>query len=184
MPSKRKCKHCGRYGYDLIRVNAGSFCNMDHAIAWAKDKASRDKQKERDKKHRERKKRFNDNDRSLRTKMAQKAFNDFVRARDANLPCVSCDRFHDGQYHAGHYRTVGAHPDLRFEEANCHKQCSVCNNHKSGNIADYRIELVKRIGVEKVEWLEGPHEAKKYTCEELKEIELKYKHKLKELRGE
>jgi hypothetical protein len=78
---------------------------------------------------------------------AQKAFNAWVRARDAALPCVSCGRHHEGQYHAGHYLTVGARPELRFTPANCHKQCSACNTHLHGNLILYRVELVKRIGL-------------------------------------
>ncbi|MCP4492501.1 MAG: recombination protein NinG, partial [Gammaproteobacteria bacterium] len=41
--------------------------------------------------------------------------------------------------------------------------------------------LVKKIGQDRVDWLEGKHEVRKYTCEDLKEVELKYKQKLKEL---
>ena len=52
------------------------------------------------------------------------------------------------------------------------------------NIANYRVNLLDKIGKEKVEWLEGPHEPKKYTCEELKEIELTYKQKLRDLKNE
>lgn len=113
----------------------------------------------------------------------QAVFNEWVRLRDAALPCVSCGRHHEGQYHAGHYRTVGANPELRFEPLNVHKQCAPCNNHKSGDIVNYRIELVKRIGVEKVEWLEGPHEAKRYTIEELKTIKAECRAKTRELKG-
>lgn len=113
---------------------------------------------------------------------AQVAINAWVRLRDAALPCVSCGRHHDGQYHAGHYRTVGSNPALRFEPLNIHKQCAPCNNHKSGDIVNYRIELVKRIGVEAVEWLEGPHEAKRYTIEDLKAITAEYRAKTRELR--
>ncbi|WP_321354584.1 recombination protein NinG [Pseudomonas extremaustralis] len=112
----------------------------------------------------------------------QKAFNEWVRLRDADLPCVSCGRHHDGQYHAGHYRTVAANPEIRFEPLNVHKQCAPCNNHKSGDIVNYRIELVKRIGAEAVEWLEGPHEAKKYTIEELKAMTAEYRAKTRELK--
>ena len=54
-----------------------------------------------------------------------------------------------------------------------------CNINLSGNIENYRINLVKKIGLENVEWLEGKHEPKKYTCEELKAIELKYKSLVK-----
>ncbi|NTU49477.1 MAG: recombination protein NinG [Desulfobulbaceae bacterium] len=115
-------------------------------------------------------------------KIAQSVFNQWVRVRDANLPCISCQRHHEGQYHAGHYLSTGAHPELRFNEFNNNKQCSACNNHLSGNIALYRINLIKKIGLENVEWLEGQHEPKKYTVEDLKEIIANYKSKLKELK--
>ncbi|VVP63090.1 hypothetical protein PS907_00137 [Pseudomonas fluorescens] len=115
-------------------------------------------------------------------KDTQQAFNAWVRARDAALPCVSCGRHHAGQYHAGHYRTVGANPELRFEPLNAWKQCAPCNNHLSGNLINYRISLLQRIGEEKVAWLEGPHEAKKYTVDELKAMTADYRAKTKELK--
>jgi len=71
---------------------------------------------------------------------------------------------------------------LRFCELNVHKQCSVCNNHRSGNIVEYRINLVKKIGAEQVEWLEGSHKPEKYTIEQIKEIRAEYQLKLKELK--
>jgi hypothetical protein len=113
---------------------------------------------------------------------AQTAFNAWVRERDAKLPCISCGRHHQGKYDAGHYRTVGSNPALRFEPLNCHRQCSPCNTHKSGDIVNYRIELVKRIGTELVEWLEGPHEAKRYTIDDLKAITAEYRAKTRELK--
>ena len=116
-------------------------------------------------------------------KDTQIAFNAWVRARDAELPCISCGRHHQGKYDAGHYRTVGSNPALRFEPLNCHRQCSPCNTQLSGNIVNYRIELVRRIGAEAVEWLEGPHEPKKYTVEELKAMTAEYRAKTRELKG-
>ena len=115
-------------------------------------------------------------------KDTQQAFNAWIRARDAGQPCISCGRHHEGQYHAGHYRTVGANPELRFEPLNAWKQCAPCNNHLSGNLINYRISLLQRIGEEKVAWLEGPHEAKKYTVEELKAMTAEYRAKTKELK--
>ncbi|WP_030141988.1 recombination protein NinG [Pseudomonas fluorescens] len=120
--------------------------------------------------------------RSQHMKEAQVAFNAWVRLRDAGLPCVSCGRHHNGQWHAGHYRTVGGSPELRFEPLNVWRQCAPCNNHQSGNIVNYRIELVKRIGEEKVAWLEGPHQPRKYTIEELKTIKAEYRAKARELK--
>ena len=110
---------------------------------------------------------------------AQAAFNAWIRARDAAQPCISCGRHHEGKYDAGHYRTVGSNPALRFEPLNCHKQCVPCNQHKSGDIVNYRISLVLRIGQDKVEWLEGPHEPQRYTIDDLKEIKARYKAMLK-----
>lgn len=113
---------------------------------------------------------------------AQAVFNEWVRLRDADLPCISCGRHHDGQYHAGHYRTVGANPEIRFEPLNVWKQCAPCNTHLSGNLVNYRLSLLQRIGVEKLEWLEGPHPARKYTTEEIKAIKADYREKIKELK--
>lgn len=115
---------------------------------------------------------------------AQAAVNAWVRARDEGLPCISCQRHHEGQYHAGHFRSVGACPELRFEPDNIHKQCAPCNNHLSGNIVAYRPRLIEKIGLERVEWIEGKHDAKKYTIDELKEIAKTYKAKLKALKNE
>ncbi len=115
---------------------------------------------------------------------AQKEFNAYIRLRDANKPCISCQRHHKGQYHAGHYRSVGACPELRFNELNVHKQCAPCNNHLSGNIGEYRISLAKLVGVKKVEWLEGKHEPLKLSIDDIKDIKAKYKLKQKELKHE
>ena len=117
-------------------------------------------------------------------KKAQAAVNAWVRARDKDLPCISCQRYHEGQYHAGHYRSVGACPELRFEPDNIHKQCAPCNNHLSGNIVAYRPNLIDKITLERTEWIEGKHDAKKYTKDELKEIAKHYKAKLKALQNE
>ena len=119
--------------------------------------------------------------RSKWLKEAQAEFNKYIRLRDKDEPCISCGRHHQGQYHAGHYRSVGAHPELRFSLDNVHKQCSSCNNHKSGNIVDYRINLRKKIGPDRLDWLEGPHEPKKYTVDEIKAIKKKYAKMAREL---
>jgi hypothetical protein len=113
----------------------------------------------------------------------QAVVNEFIRLRDAHLPCVSCGRFHDGQWHAGHYRSAGGHPELRFEPLNIWRQCAPCNTHKSGDLVNYRVELIRRIGPEKVEWLEGPHEPQRYTIEDLKAIKAKYRALIREMKG-
>lgn len=118
-------------------------------------------------------------------KEAQTAFNAFIRERDKHQPCISCLNFtHDrlgGGYDAGHYRSRGSTPELAFEELNCHKQCKKCNNQLSGNITNYRIHLIKRIGIDNLDWVEGPHELTRHTKEDYIEIKAKYKNKLKDL---
>lgn len=116
-------------------------------------------------------------------KEAQASFNAWVRVRDADLPCISCGRHHTGQYHAGHYLSRGARPELAFDERNCHKQCAPCNTHLSGNAVLYRVALIGKIGTASVEWLEGPHEPKKYTIEQYKAIKAEYARRARELRG-
>ena len=113
---------------------------------------------------------------------AQAAFNEWIRLRDADRPCVSCGRHHEGQYHAGHYRSVGANPELRFEPLNVWKQCAPCNTHLSGNLVNYRLSLLQLIGPEKVDSLEGPHPACKHTVDEIKTIKAKYRAKTRELK--
>lgn len=114
---------------------------------------------------------------------AQDAFNAWIRQRDAGQPCISCGTTADVQYCAGHYRTVGACPELRFEPLNVHRQCNKnCNLERSGNIVEYRIRLVKKIGAEAVAWLEGPHEPKKYTIEDLQQIKAHYRALLRDLK--
>ena len=108
--------------------------------------------------------------RSKWAKEAQAAVNKFIRLRDADQPCISCGRYHQGSYDAGHYLSVGARPELRFDELNIHKQCVPCNQHLSGNVVNFRKGLLIRIGAESVAYLEGPHEPKKYTIDELKAI--------------
>lgn len=113
---------------------------------------------------------------------AQTAVNSYRRALLDAEPCISCGRHHKGQYHAGHYVSRGASPALRYEHLNIWKQCQPCNTAKSGNCIEYRKALVARIGVEKVEWLEGPHELPRWRKEDYQRIEAEHKQLLKELR--
>lgn len=126
-------------------------------------------------------KKLRDNDVSFWKEKAQKVFNQYIRWRDSGLGCISCDKdkYWSGQWHAGHYKTVGAHSELRFNEHNCHKQCSQCNNYLSGNLNNYRKELIKRIGLENVERLEKSQEIPRYRIEDYKAIYEKYKNKMK-----
>lgn len=115
--------------------------------------------------------------RSQWIKEAQAAFNAWVRARDLHQPCISCQRpaSDNCQWHAGHYLSIGARPNLRFEADNVHKQCAQCNTHLSGNLINYRLGLIERVGVGRVLELEQDHAPRKYTIQELEAIKTAHK---------
>lgn len=119
---------------------------------------------------------------------AQAAVNRYVRIRDAHLPCVSCDRpaSWDGQWHASHFRSVGAASALRFNLANIHKACSICNNWKSGNLSDYEPRLRERIGGAKVDWLRTQNHRAEYSIDYLRRLKVVFgkKARRQELRNE
>jgi hypothetical protein len=122
--------------------------------------------------------------RGTHLKELQAAFNQWIRLRDAGKPCIACGRYHQGQNHAGHYRSVGSCPELRFEPDNVHLTCQPCNVHLSGNLIQMRIGMIKKIGLERVEWLEGQHEPKKYTLQEILEMKAFYRAEVRRLKRE
>lgn len=115
---------------------------------------------------------------------AQQAVNAWVRERDkrAGHGCISCGA-KQGKENAGHYLSVGARPELRFEPLNIHLQCERCNTYLHGNLIPYRAALKNRIGAPAVDWLEGPHTPMKYTVDDLKAIIQTYRQKLRELQA-
>lgn len=169
---QRKCAYC-RNDFQPFRMGQKA-CSVECACQVAREKREKVERAE-DKVKRDKLK-----SRSDWLKEAQTAFNRYIRLRDDKEPCISCGRHHEGQYHAGHYRSIGSTPALRFAPLNVFKQCAPCNNHKSGNLIEYRINLLKKIGKEALDWLEGPHEPKKYSIEELKEIKAEYTRKARE----
>lgn len=122
-------------------------------------------------------------------KTAQISFNAFVRERDKNQPCICCGRFPKndqltgGSWDAGHYRSIGSAPHLRFVEINCHRQMKHCNRDGAGRAVDYRVGLIARIGLAAVESLESDQSPRKYTIDELKAITAMYREKLKALKS-
>ncbi len=114
---------------------------------------------------------------------AQSACNAYIRERDKNLGCISCGTTKPVQYCAGHYKTRGGHPELRFHPLNIHKQCNqYCNMRLSGNLQGYRPRLIDKIGIDAVEWLEGAHQPQKLSEEDLVEIRQHYREQLKLLK--
>jgi hypothetical protein len=183
-PRPKKCKVSTCRASFVPTKSFQTWCSPDCAVVIVRAKQATERKSFEQRERREIKVRKEKlKSRADHTKETQAVFNEWVRLRDADLPCISCGRHHQGKYDAGHYRTVGSNPALRFEPLNCHKQCVPCNQHKSGDIVNYRINLVHRIGVEKVDWIEGPHEPQRYTIEQLKEIKAHYRALIRELKG-
>ncbi len=171
-PRKKKCPECKEWFIpkrEFQKVCGDIKCAIAHGkktLKQTQNKAKKD---------------LNQNTTSYLKKKAQGYFNRFIRLRDADLPCISCGHNGDRQFHAGHFRPTGRNQALRFNEDNCHKQCSICNNHLSGNLVPYRKNLIKKIGIERVEKLESTNGTKSYTVEELKEVITEYRIKIKKL---
>jgi len=115
--SKRQCAHCktSKPAEQMLIRGLKAYCSQDHFIEWAAGNVSPLAKKGRTierKLHQARKEKVKTKGQHLRD--AQSEFNKYIRLRDAKEPCISCGRFHTGQYHAGHYLTVGAKPELRF----------------------------------------------------------------------
>jgi len=131
---------------------------------------------------------------------AQRVFNEFIRLRDKDLRCISCDAddvylYNSGLtqlWDAGHYLSRGARPWLAFNELNVHKQCKICNggfighNVKTETVtAQYRVNLIKKIGLGKVEELENTHDPKiKLTPDDYRAIIAMYRNKIRQLKKE
>jgi len=117
---------------------------------------------------------------------AKKSFQHWIRLRDKNLPCISCNNSNTKDWAGGHYYSAGKYSGFMFDERNCHKQCnSHCNKFLSGNLLEYRKGLIKRYGNDFVEQLESESDSKrdyKYTKEELIAKKLKYDILIKEIK--
>lgn len=106
-------------------------------------------------------------------------FNEMIRLLDAGKPCISCGRYKCGaRFEAGHFKSVGSHPELRFEPRNCYLQGSGCNgatsNRKRNNLTvakEYELRLREQRGDALVDWLDGPHKPKHYTCDDLRQLQ-------------
>jgi len=186
---QRKCMNCATpFTPDRMGQKTCSPRCAYQSVEKAKDKAF-------DAVTRKKKKELKEQDRSYWIKFAQRTFNEYIRARDSGLPCISCGVIDPpfttgGQWDAGHFKSRGAFPEKRFMEDNCHRQCKKCNggggkfSHKARTVDEqYEINLIERIGIDRVEAVKAPLPPAKYTIDELKAIQAHYKSKLRGLKN-
>ena len=181
-----RCKSCRKQCEPFNSLNA--FCDADCAISYLNGNTGRKLiEKVKRKKFREKKKEVKGL--SHWNRVTQTVVNKYVRLRDRNLPCISCGKWdHElkeavrkGKCDAGHYKTVGSHPEIRFNTKNINKQCLNCNGFNSGNIAGQQKGIEARYGQERLDWLNGPHQLKHYSIDDLERIRKIFSKKTRRL---
>jgi hypothetical protein len=171
-----RCKNC-KEKFEPVRFNQKYCFNKMCVDAWIQEAKVKDWKKTKAKMKAE-----------LMTlqdyiKLAQITFNKYIRLRDKGNVCISCQK-PPKKENAGHFYNANNHYNVRFDENNVHLQCEHCNTFLSGNLINYRENLLKKIGAEEFNVLEGKSKVtRKFTKEELKEIIETYKKKIKEYEG-
>lgn len=162
-----KCKVCKK---NFTRTREGQVvCSFSCSIEYPKmlkEKKEKEAKKERTKAIRE----FNRQDIFKLTKTAKKEIQKYVRLRDRKDTCISCGKTEAKQWDGGHYMSAEYYAAVKFNTLNIHKQCSHCNDWNNANIANYRVKLIEKIGLEKVEWLESQKQPTKYTADYLNRL--------------
>lgn len=189
-PSRRKCKVCGEYFVPKFHDIRIRWCCPEHGTILAMEEREKEKvkaaakrikeQKEAEKAGRQRRqeKRESLKSKSQWDKEAQSAFNRYIRIRDEGKECVSCGNPLLGKSNyltgsaidASHYRSRGAASHLKFNVFNVHSACTRCNRQLSGNAVEYRIRLIDRIGLERVERLEADNAPRRFDVTYLKRV--------------
>lgn len=120
---------------------------------------------------------------------AKTAMHLYVRTRDENSQCCSCDTIllklgrAGGDFDAGHLRSVGSAKHLEFDARNVWGQCKYCNDRLHGNEREYERRLRVRIGDSIVDDLMADNESRHLKIHDYQEIERYYKAKLKALKA-
>lgn len=179
--STRPCKHCKRYSKTYITINLSAFCDTECAISHARN--PKVQAKAYDVRTRQLKAKHKKTDLSIAKEAAKKACHSFIRYRDRNDTCISCDT-RKARWNAGHFIPDGRNSFLRYHPLNIHKQCAQCNLFKGGNLTAYEDNLRLKIGDKQVDWLKAQGTKRRWTVDELNLVAYWYKTKLKTLKEE
>ena len=171
-----RCKNC-KEKFEPVRFNQKYCFNKMCVDAWVQEAKVKNWKKT--------KKKMQEDLETIQdlVKATQIVFNKYIRLRDKHELCISCKQI-PKKSNAGHYYNANNHWNVRFNEDNVHLQCEHCNTFLSGNLINYRENLLKKIGEGKFQLLEAQaNKTRKFTKEELKEIIETYKKKIKEYEG-
>ena len=124
-------------------------------------------------------------------KRVWKVFSEYIRLRDclkttgcaSRGRCITCDKvFSFKDLQAGHL-IAGRHNASLFSELGVNAQCSGCNNYLRGNPHEYMRKIVKMYGEKvAVELEQEAKKNKKFTVDELLNLEQELKEKIKEMK--
>lgn len=185
-----RCKHCK---VKFTAEERGKRLHPECIEPWTaafqekqKQKAIRErKAKQKVEKAQDRKKRMELEPIGKLEKRAEAAVNSYVRARDSyrRLGCISCEKpwNWDGQWHASHFRSVGAASSVRYHLWNINRACWICNKLYSGRIDAYGPALVERIGQEKVDWLKAQNQPVRRSRDYLERLRAIFARKTRRL---
>lgn len=175
--AKLKCKCHGEYQprENLIINPKGKFCSFDLMMKWANEQTSKRIKREKAKVKQvavEKVRAFNKETKRLKEAIKKRTgkngfYDNFKTALHRYIkhvlrkgePCYTCGKLQSyedsGQaFHVGHFIPQKQVDPRRFMLMNLRIQCYKCNTHNSGMRAEYRLNLIEEIGIDKVEWLE------------------------------
>jgi Bacteriophage Lambda NinG protein len=166
--NKRKCKNCFNVfeKQRSLQYCCSMICAIEHQKKMKKKLELSDwkKRKENIKE-------------SLQTlsdlkRILQDDINRLVRMIDYDQLCISSQR-RPIKRNAGHYYSVGAHPELRYNLLNIFLQSEHDNSHLSGNLLQYRENVKLLFGkkfLSELESLPSVHKSINLTKDDIKEF--------------
>jgi hypothetical protein len=145
-------------------------CNPLCAIEYSKIHLPKHKMTEANQKRKENKAKLKDLENlSYWKKILQAQVNLIVRLIDKGCNCISSGRPYREDDQAGHMYSVGSTPALRFNLLNLWSQSIRDNMHNSGNLLNYREQLVKFDIIDLIEEQRLKYPTLKVSIEEIKE---------------
>jgi hypothetical protein len=187
--SKSRCLHCREYfaADSVLRLPAGSFCSLQHAVDYGRAKAQKAKEKAQKATHKAQKAQVKAGDIRHQHKRTQSTVNRLCLLLDQGKPCISCGRPDQGgrMRNASHFKSRGANSFLRYDLRGLHASCVPCNLYQSGNIEGYRRGLLERYGSAIVEYLDTAPRVRAWTAPELIQMRSEVSEEIRRLeRGE
>lgn len=171
---RTRCPHCKGKLEGRERIHEACIAPWADAQAQKAERraAKASKAAQVEEKRQDRVKKEQQKPRAKWLKECERVVNKYVRLRDRDLGCCSCDKPANwgGQWHASHLRSVGAASAVRFNLWNIAKGCSECNHFLSGNLAEYLPRARERWGNERVDWLFAQNAIMHYDIEYLRRL--------------